>query len=352
MRATPSIDVAARREERAVTENPASNPAADALTQAEAATSCAVTCRVATVDHLCREHVYVELVTPHLPPSAPGQFLQLRCRAGDEALHDAVSDWSGDGFPSIRGPEFHAAQPYLRRPFSIADRWHDDLGVHLAVISRAVGIGTEWLDRLRVGDTLDITGPLGNGFRFPSAPAPISLVGGGVGIPPLLYAARTLHAHGQADVVAIFGSTTRDLLAVHVLDEPRADQPSQCVALPGSAPYQTLVTSDDGSIGLRGRVTDGLEQLLQQRPDLARAEVWTCGPEPMLRAVANLTRQRQIPCQVCVERPMGCGLGTCLSCVIRRHDPTAPAGWSWALACKDGPVFSRDELCEYGPSSA
>jgi dihydroorotate dehydrogenase electron transfer subunit len=67
----------------------------------------------------------------------------------------------------------------------------------------------------------------------------------------------------------------------------------------------------------------------------------------MLKAVAQLTRELGLPCQLCVERNMGCGVGTCLSCVVRRRDARRPEGWSWALACTDGPVFERDELLDY-----
>lgn len=221
--------------------------------------------------------------------------------------------------------------------------------MHLTVISRTVGPGTRWLEQLRPGDAVDTTGPLGRGFRIPPADVPVLLVGGGVGIPPLLYLARRLHELERRNVAAIFGVTQRNLLPIPLAAEPQCDgTPSLCYAWAGGASFALTVTSDDGSIGLRGVVTDALDVLWQagRRHDRP-AGVLACGPDGMLRAVARWTRAAGLGCQLCIERPMGCGLGTCLSCCVRTRDAAIPAGWCWRLACTDGPVFDRDDLLDY-----
>lgn len=243
----------------------------------------------------------------------------------------------------------------LRRPFSIADRWDEADGAHVVVISRRVGPGTEWLERRAVGDVLNLTGPLGRGFVEPEHTTPVLLVGGGVGIPPLLYMARQLASLGFSDVTAVLGATTRDLFAVELISEPARDgSATRCLKLPGAAPFGAIVTTDDGSLGVRGVVTAGMAAWARSRGSqdgprrsVDRAPlVMACGPQRMLAAVAHETRQRGWACQVCIETTMGCGLGTCLSCVVRVHDASRDGGWRWALSCTEGPVFDRDVLIE------
>jgi dihydroorotate dehydrogenase electron transfer subunit len=319
----------------------------------------AVDAQVVANSPLCREHVAIEVALREFPASEPGQFIQLQC---GEPISGApqVIEWPTDGFPSLDGREWRENPAFLRRPFSIADRWEDtDGGSHLLVISRTVGRGTRWLEQLRIGDRLNLSGPLGRGFRVPEPPTSagaeampsIVLIGGGVGIPPLLYTARRLHELGWRDVTAVFGATTRDLLPLHLLAEPNADgTPSVCVALPGEAAYPAIITTDDGSAGCRGLVTDGLSAWHARHSASAPPLVLACGPERMVRAVAEATRKLNLDCQLCIERSMGCGLGTCLSCVVRLRDGGRPEGWRWGLACLDGPVFSRDELLDYHSS--
>jgi dihydroorotate dehydrogenase electron transfer subunit len=300
---------------------------------------------------LCREHVAIHLELEHFPPSAPGQFVQLQCHAEGADAAVGPREWPAQRFPQLQGIDWLGRAAYLRRPFSIADRWDDDGGrAHLTIISRNVGPGTAWLETLQPGDRLNLTGPLGHGFRIDESTGPAVLIGGGVGIPPLLYLARVLEARGHAEGVAILGVTSADLLPVRLLEQPASDgTPHPCLALPGDAKLPGIVTTDDGTLGLRGRVTDALEQWAASatEPQRAAAVVFACGPEPMLHAVACRTRRLGLACQLCIERNMGCGLGTCLSCVVRRHDAERPAGWSWALTCVDGPVFDRDELLDH-----
>ncbi|MFQ5807243.1 MAG: hypothetical protein ACE5I3_12410 [Phycisphaerae bacterium] len=311
---------------------------------------CGIEARVVANTTICREHVGIELLVREFPSSQPGQFLQLQCGEADEQA-PRVLDWPAGGFPSLVGrSDWKEREAYLRRPFSIADHWRDGVGdTHIAVISRNVGPGTAWLERLAPGDTLNTTGPLGHGFEIPASNVPLVLVGGGVGIPPLLYLTRRLEELGRRDVTVIFGATTRDLLPVRLLSEPATDgRPLVCAELAGEARFPTTITTDDGSRGMRGGVTDALRRWYSRCRGRSRGEavVFACGPEGMLKAVAELTREYELGCQLCIERNMGCGLGTCLSCVVRVRDESRPAGWRWALACLDGPVFEREQLAE------
>jgi dihydroorotate dehydrogenase electron transfer subunit len=316
---------------------------------------CGYAARVVVNAPICRDHCAIELIAPGFPPSEPGQFLQLHCTDTRDAAPRAVECKPG-GFPSLAyDDEWRDRVAFLRRPFSIGDQWVDANGqVRLAVISRNVGPGTAWLARLAPGDTVDATGPLGRGFRIPAANLPIALVGGGVGIAPLIYLARRLDALRQRDVTVIFGATAADALPVRLLAEPARDgRPLRCVELAGSARFPTVITTDDGSLGMRGVVTAGLRKWHVDRDERSpTGVVFACGPTAMLRAVSRMTRELGLECQLCIERKMGCGLGTCLSCVTRVRDESATEGWRWALVCSDGPVFDRDELIEEGYDDA
>lgn len=312
---------------------------------------CGTPARVLANTRICREHVAIELLAAGFPDSEPGQFLQLRCGAADEPT-PRVIDWTAGSFPTLTASEeWETRHAFLRRPFSIADRWSDTDGrTHLLVISRTVGPGTASLERLAPGDTLDATGPLGRGFEIPPVGVPLVLVGGGVGIPPLIYLTRRLKDLGHRDVTMVFGATTAELLPLRLRATPATDgTPLDCVELASGGRYSAVITTDDGSLGMRGLVTDAVRRWAAQRSPRGPSDgvVLACGPDGMLRAVAQMTRESKLGCQVCIERNMGCGLGTCLSCIVRVHDRSKPAGWRWALTCSDGPVFERDQLCEY-----
>lgn len=306
--------------------------------------------RVTRVESPCRQHVRIEATVRGFPDSQPGQFLELLCDEDPAGSGPSVHWWL-DGQPlAIRDAAILRRTAYLRRPFSIADHWADADGTqHLVVISRNIGVGTGWLEGLRAGDVLNMTGPLGRPFRVPEEPRPLLLIGGGVGIPPLLYLVRRLKELGRPEPLVIFGATTRDLFPVGLCCDPptSAAAPSACLRLPADAAYPGLVTTDDGTLGVRGLVTDALEAWAAARdPGGPTPLVLACGPEGMLRAVARATRRLGFDCQLCIERLMGCGLGTCLSCIVRVVDEGRPEGWRWGLACTEGPVFERDALAD------
>ena len=307
---------------------------------------------------LCREHYRLVLRAPRalrFPPTEPGQFIQISCRdvATDYALEREI-EW-GTGADSEHAPELRAPVALLRRPFSLAGRRDTAEGVELDIIHRVVGVGTDWMSRLDVGDEVDILGPLGNRFEPPPGDGLAVLVGGGVGIPPMLYLAQTLTGRRG---VAFCGAVSRDLLPLTISGEVPPHNPVEprpIIAEFARHGFPSVVTTDDGSYGFRGYVTQALERWLDasfgnRQSAIGNATIYTCGPEPMMRRVADIAAARGIECQVAVERAMACGMGTCQSCCIRvrKPDPSQPPlvghDWCWRLACTDGPVFKGADL--------
>jgi dihydroorotate dehydrogenase electron transfer subunit len=322
-------------------------------------------CRVAANVPLCREHYRLVLVVDSFPPTEPGQFVQVSCRDLDANYNpEREHAWQVGAGVSGAAPAPELASPlaFLRRPFSLAGRVDRPAGgVELHLIQRVVGVGTDWMGKLRAGDAVHLLGPLGNRFTLPPAGGTALLVGGGVGIPPMLYLAERLAGR---EAVAFAGALTRDLLPLSIEDDgrpaPGADavEPRANVAEFARHGVGAVLATDDGSYGFRGFVTQALERYLDAYfPHSAlgtqhstRPVIYTCGPEPMMRRVADIAAARGLECQVAVERAMACGMGTCQSCCIRVRKPDPAAvplpgrDWCWRLACTDGPVFRGAEL--------
>jgi len=288
---------------------------------------------------LCREHYRLVLRVDRFPATEPGQFVQVACR--DIEMSDEVEhEWQPGQRIAVSDHDLLSPQAMLRRPFSLAGRRDTAGGAELELIHRVVGIGTDWLSKLSAGDKVDVLGPLGNRFTLPMEGETALLVGGGVGIPPMLYLAAKF---AKQPAVAFCGALSRDLLPLTITND--AKFPIQEFA---THSLPTFVTTDDGSFGQRGYVTQALEKYLDvnQQP----AIIYTCGPEPMMKAVATIALNRNIPCQIAVERAMACGMGTCQSCCIKvkKPDPAAPplpgSDWCYRLACTDGPVFYASQL--------
>jgi dihydroorotate dehydrogenase electron transfer subunit len=207
----------------------------------------------------------------------------------------------------------------LRRAFSIYAV--KERGVYGGTVA---GKGTEWLSRLRPHDPVDVVGPLGKPFKLPANPAVCTLVGGGYGSAPLFALAETLRARG-CKVNFVLGAATAERL-FGALDAKR---------------ISTLVafTTEDGSQGEQGRVSDVLSDLI----DKSGAEVvYACGPMGMLRAVADIADAHGIPSQLAVEEAMACGIGVCMTCVlpVRGDDGLT----RMVRSCVDGPVFMGDAI--------
>jgi dihydroorotate dehydrogenase electron transfer subunit len=303
---------------------------------------------------ICREHFRLTLSVRGFPPTGPGQFVQVWCRSDDAG--DRELSWNLGEVPAFDRPDVIGPVANLRRPFSLAGR-RDFVGrSEIDLIHRVVGVGTDWLSRLRPGDAVSILGPLGNRFAMPGDGGVGLMVGGGVGIPPMMYLASRLP---QRRGVVFVGAVTRGLLAVTFngnAPEPVGDMldPLYNIAEFADHGIPAVVATDDGSYGLRGFVTVALEKYLDRwfiRPDdRSRVIVYTCGPEPMMNRVAAIAMSRGIRCQVAIERAMACGMGTCQSCCIKIKKPDAAAvpmpgsTWAWRLACTDGPVFDAESI--------
>jgi len=208
--------------------------------------------------------------------------------------------------------------PLLRRPFSIHRMLSADSG-EFEVLFRVVGAGTRLLARTHVGDQVEALAPLGRGFHLAEG-RPL-LVGGGVGVAPLLFLAEALLKAGNTPKLLLGGRADRDILC---------HDDFACLAVPFA------LATEDGSLGEPGLVTRLLERELQQ--GAGGTSVYACGPSPMLAAVAQLCREAGVPCQVSLEAYMACGVGACLGCVVPGTRET------YLRVCKEGPVFDADEI--------
>jgi dihydroorotate dehydrogenase electron transfer subunit len=306
---------------------------------------------------LCRDHYKLIFRLDAFPPTEPGQFIQVSCRDLDITYaDDRELNYLPDQPLQLRGPEIASPLAFIRRPFSLAGRRDTAGGCELEIIHRVVGVGTEWLSQLKPNDTLHILGPLGNTFALPPENSPAILIGGGVGIPPMLYLAEHLHRHNRK-AVAFAGALTIDLLPLTITADaptPTATSFDPLYNIAEFARYNTpaVISTDDGSYGYRGFITQALEQYLDAffSSSDTKPTLYTCGPEPMMKRIADIAHARNIPCQIAVERAMACGMGTCQSCCIkvRKPDPSMPPlpgkPWSYKLACTDGPVFQSADL--------
>lgn len=228
------------------------------------------------------------IVAPQISTQAnPGQFIHLKVSSGND--------------------------PLLRRPFSIAavNRNQKTLTIYYRIIGR----GTELMGRLKRDDVLDCLGPLGKGFSL-AGERPL-LIGGGMGIAPLLFLAQSLCPR---PIGVLIGGRTKDELFWHSLFKESCQR--------------IVVTTNDGSIGMRGTTIDALPGLLSGKFDM----VYACGPKLMLHSVVEQVKRAGIPCQVSLEEHMACGLGVCLSCTCQASDGTRKK------VCADGPVFWAEEV--------
>ncbi len=207
----------------------------------------------------------------------------------------------------------------LRRPISICDVNAEEKNLRLVFQVR--GEGTRWMAGVREGETLDLLGPLGHGFSLGDTSRRVVFVGGGIGVPPLLAAARRFGAN--AEVILGFRSASAAILQ-------RDFEQAGC---------RVSLLTDDGSLGEKGFVTARLEQALAE-DDVQ--EVFACGPTAMLKRVAALAAKAETACQVSLEERMGCGVGACLVCACKTKRADAMGGYSHV--CKDGPVFRAEEV--------
>lgn len=223
-----------------------------------------------------------------LPPMCPGQFAELKV-SGSETT-------------------------FLRRPISINNVVEEKNEVWFLI--HAVGDGTRRLAELGVGDTLNVVMPLGRGFTFPEKGENMLLVGGGVGTAPLLYMGKKMCEAGMRPVFLLGGRTAGDLMQLDLF----------------RAYGDVYVTTEDGSMGEKGFVTQ--HSILSQ---MTFNRIATCGPKPMMQAVARYARSVNAECEVSLENMMACGVGACLCCVENTTE-------GHLCVCKEGPVFNINRL--------
>jgi dihydroorotate dehydrogenase electron transfer subunit len=246
----------------------------------------------------------ITLASPQIAEeSRPGQFMQV--------LYD------------------QSYNPFTRRPFSVY-RVDKEKGT-FSIVYLARGVFTQGMRDKQVGQKLSIVGPLGNAFvPDPNPDVTHIMVGGGVGAPPLYFLSEEMSADPElkSRIKVINGARSKELLV-------------------GIQEFSELgvemhFTTDDGSFGRKGIVTDALNEILASVS--GPTVVYTCGPTPMLRAVGDICVERKIPCQVSVETMMPCGVGVCMGCVVKIKDAKSETGFSYLRSCYEGPVFPAEEI--------
>ena len=240
--------------------------------------------------HITNDYFAIYLKCPvSLPGILPGQFAEVQ-----------VSN---------------STTTYLRRPFSIYDTDYEKN--ELSLLIKKVGNGTAALSKLNEGDVLNLVYPLGNSFSMPAGEKAL-LVGGGVGIAPMLLLAKLLHSKGYKPDVLIGGRTAGDII------EPEKYKPYGKV----------FITTDDGSAGEKGMVT---QHSLFAEDIKSYSAIYACGPDPMMKAVGRVAATHDITCEISLENTMACGIGACLCCVVETIEGNK-------TTCMEGPVFDTRML--------
>lgn len=252
---------------------------------------------------------YLELEVPTLVDLLiPGQFLHIR----------------------ILG----TTDPLLRRPFSVNRIVNKN---NVGIVYKVVGKGTYLLKEMAVGETVDVLGPLGNGFDLAllkNSNDPVILVAGGMGIGPFVFLAKAI-SNKKRKITAIVGIDKKaELVCLDELKDLGCD---------------VKISTDDGSCGFKGYATEMLEKYLSGLKTLnPKPYIYACGPKPMLKALREVAAIYGIQGQVSLDEMMGCGIGACLGCVVKTKTPAADdtknKETAYKRICKDGPVFDINEI--------
>lgn len=240
----------------------------------------------------------------------------------------AITERSNPGqFVMVKGADNNGL-PLLRRPFSIHQSSSDG---KLQILFKKLGPGTSFLARKKAGEILSLVGPLGKGFSISDLPEHVCVIGGGMGMAPLFYLTKQLLRNPttkNCQIKVLLGATTG-----HEINTIESDFKNLGV--------EVHVSTDDGSAGHHGLVTDLLASKLNQDK---KWSVLTCGPYPMMNGVVEFCRRKAWPCQVSMETLMACGISACLGCAVQaaaqNNNPQEP----YLHVCKDGPVFRAEEL--------
>jgi dihydroorotate dehydrogenase electron transfer subunit len=250
--------------------------------------------KIVSKTQIAAGHFQMGLLCPYIARNAnPGQFIQLRV----SRLHD----------------------PLLCRPLAV----YRSRGDVFDTLFKVVGRGTRILAEKTVGDTMDIIGPLGNGFPVDDDLRRAVLVAGGMGVAALMKLAEEI---AERKIIALIGASTRDKI---IGEKDLTDLGAE-----------VHIATEDGSAGHKGMVSDLLEKILLEMEDSTR--VFACGPAAMLKVVARIAARCNIPAYVSLEERMACGVGACLGCACQ---VTSPEGETqYKMVCSDGPVFDAQEI--------
>ena len=248
-------------------------------------------CTVISQDCIAKDIYSLWLQTDKIAAQArPGQFVSVYCNDGGHLLP---------------------------RPISLCEIDQEKGTLHL--VYRVVGKGTEMFAALKAGDSVEVLGPLGNGFPMEEAEGKrVFLIGGGIGVPPMLETAKQL----KGEPVLVMGY--RDEL--FLTDEMKKAG-------------ELVIATEDGSAGTKGNVLDAIRE-----NDLKADMIFACGPKPMLRALKAYGLENNIPCYVSMEERMACGVGACLGCVCQSTEVDDHSQVKNKRVCKDGPVFLSTEV--------
>ena len=258
---------------------------------------------VITNTRLSDDYNVLALAAPEIAADAlPGQFVMVKAASS----HD----------------------PLLRRPYSVFEVLRDPAGELLGVslLNKRIGVSTRLIYGARPGDRVQCLGPLGRPFSIVDPPAEAWMVAGGVGLAPFAMLAESLAKRGVRTTLFYGARSSAELF---YLDAFRA----MGVTL--------VITTEDGTAGERGRIVAPLERALASHA-VGEPMIYACGPEGMLAATARTAAQFGRPCQVSVERIMGCGLGGCYSCVVPMRGEHG--GFHHVRSCLAGPVLAADQI--------
>ncbi|HAL45241.1 MAG TPA: hypothetical protein DCP47_04915 [Phycisphaerales bacterium] len=268
--------------------------------------------------------------------SNPGQFAEIEVSSLALPPENAIP------------PQFADASRrnvILRRPFSFADIMVSEDNVILEILYMIVGAATVRMKTLKTGDKVSLIGPLGNGFSFSDDKKAALLVAGGMGAPPLVHLAGFMkEKYPNTDIVVFVGTKSVSDLAFFDIKFDKFDKKKIKLGEFEKHNIQTHISTDDGSAGTKGFVTEVLKKwIIENKPDINNTIMYACGPDRMLHASAAVSSEFKIPCQVSLERRMACGTGLCQSCAVKCVDKNTGDNF-YKLCCKDGPVFWADEV--------
>ncbi len=253
---------------------------------------------------LSPDYNVLALAAPAIAAAArPGQFVMVRPAAGTD--------------------------PLLRRPFSVFEilRHADGSPRGISILSKRVGVGTALIYESGEGDRLGCLGPLGQPFTLVSPPTEAWMVAGGVGLAPFATLTDALRGLGTRTTLFYGGRQAGDLFYLDWFERRGV---------------HLVLATEDGSRGVRGRITEPLDAALRAKASLPSVQLYACGPEPMLKVVSAIAAAGRRPSQLAMERLMGCGMGGCYSCVVRVRDESGEP--RYVRSCLSGPVFRGEDI--------